>query len=196
MTLLKTRTEKIGFAHNIGPVHNIRSSDARRDTMKKTLSIFLAAALLISFSFSQAKADPGKNHVLETVIIGTGVALLGAALIHDSGNHNRDRHYAHNYYEKKTPPAHHRRLQRHDVEPRGRQYNGSPYPAQRRKAFTPHKTQGRWMMQKVWVSPKYETRWVPGHLNKHNRWIKGHRAQVMVERGYWEKKRVWSRMDR
>ncbi len=164
--------------------------------MKKTLSIFLAAALLISFSFSHAEAGPGKNHVLETVIIGTGVALLGAALIHDAGNHGRDKHYTHNYYEERTPPVHSRRLQKHNTHFQDQQYHGKSSPDGRKNIFNVQKARGRWIIKKIWVSPRYEKRWIPGHLNKHNRWIRGHHAQVMVNNGYWEKKRVWARVDR
>ena len=164
--------------------------------MKKTFNIFLAAVLLISFSFSQASASSGEKHILETVIIGTGVALLGTALIHHAGNHKKNKHYSHNYNNYKQPPAHYLPTRKYNLHRRGTKHHGQPHPYARQQAFQPHKIQGNWIIKKIWISPKYEKRWIPGHFNKRNRWIKGKNALVMVKNGYWEKKRVWLRSDR
>jgi len=152
--------------------------------MKKTLNIFLIAALLIPFAFSPASAGPRNNHLLETVIIGTGVAILGTALIHEVQHNNKKDDYAHNNYNSRKQPKH-----------SGWQKNQPIHP-QKHHAFNRHTPRGYWIIEKVWIAPIYENRWVPGHYRKHGRWMKGRHRQVIAQKGYWEKRRVWIRSDR
>jgi len=168
----------------------------RRHTMKKTLSIFLAAALLMSFSFSQASAGPRNNHTLETVVIGAGVALLGAALIHEAGHDNKRKVYTHNGYNSRGASPCLGKNQKHGVYSRDHHQRRHRHHAENWKAFNKTRSQGNWINEKIWVSPIYEKRWVPGHMNKRNRWIRGRHELVMVQQGHWEKRRVWSRSDR
>ena len=164
--------------------------------MKKTLSIFLAAALLIPLSFSQASAGPRDNHILETVVIGTGVALLGAALIHEAGQDNRRKVYNHNEYNSRGPSHRRDKHQKHEVYSRDGQQRRDRHPAKNWKAFNKNRSQGKWVNERIWISPRYEKRWVPGHFNKRNRWVRGRHEQVMIKNGHWEKRRLWYRSDR
>ncbi len=152
--------------------------------MKKTLNIFLIAALLIPFTFSPASAGPRNNHLLETVIIGTGVAILGTALIYEVHHNNRENDYAHNNYNSRKHPKHPGWQKPRPIHPR------------KDHALNSYKARGGWVIEKVWITPIYENIWVPGHHKKHGRWIKGRYRQVIVRKGYWEKRRVWVRSDR
>ena len=152
--------------------------------MKKTLNIFLIAALLIPFTFSPASAGPRNKHLLETVIICTGVAILGTALIHEVHHNNRKYDYAHNNYNSRKHPKHPGWQKPQPIHP------------QKNHALNRHKTRGHWVIEKVWVAPIYKNRWVPGHHKKHGRWIKGRSKQVIARKGYWEKRRVWIWSDR
>ncbi len=156
----------------------------RRQIMKKTLTIFLIAALLIPFTFSPASAGPRNKHLLETVIIGTGVAILGTALIHEIQHNNRKNYYAHNTYHSQKYPKHPGWQKPQPIHP------------PKYHVLNRHKGRGGWVIEKIWVAPIYENRWVPGHHRKHGRWVKGRYRHVIVQKGYWEKRRVWIRSAR
>ena len=153
----------------------------RRQIMKKTLNIFLIAALLIPFAFSPASAGPRNNHLLEAVIIGTGVAILSSALIHDVHYNNRKNYYtSYNYHSRK--------------------YRGwqklRPIYHQRYQDFNRYKGRGHWVIKKVWIAPIYKNRLRPGHHIKQGRRIKGRYERIIDRKGYWEKRRVWMHSDR
>ena len=50
---------------------------------------------------------------------------------------------------------------------------------------------GHWETRKIWVEPKYTSRWNPGHYNKHGRWVSGKYESFSDCRGHWESRRVW-----
>jgi len=169
----------------------------RRQIMKKTLNIFLIATLLIPFAFSPASAGPRNKHLLETVIIGTGVAILGTALIHEVQHNNRKNNYAHNNYNSRKHPKHSRHpgwQKPQPTHPWGYRHQDQRHP-EKQRAWNRHKSRRRWAIEKVWVAPIYENRWVPGHHRKHGRWIKGRYRQVIARKGYWEKRWVRIRRD-
>ena len=167
----------------------------RRHIMKKTLNIFLIAALLIPFTFSPASAGPRNNHLLETFIIGTGVAILGTALIHEVQHNNRRNDYAHNNYSSRKYPKYPGWQKTQPIQPRGYRHQEPRHP-EKRHAWNGHKSRGNWVIEKMWITPIYENRWVPGHHKKQGRWMKGRYRQVIAQKGYWEKRRVWIRSDR
>lgn len=163
--------------------------------MKKTLNIFLIAALLIPFTFSPASAGPRNNHLLETVIIGTGVAILGTALIHEVQHNNRKNAYAHNNYNSQKYPKHSGWQKTQPRNPKGYNIQDRRHNEKQRN-WNGHKSQGHWVTKRVWVAPQYENKWNPGHQGKHKKWGKGRQQQITVQKGYWEKRRVWLRSDR
>jgi len=144
--------------------------------MKKTLNIFLIAALLIPFTFSPASAGPRNNHLLEAVIIGTGVAILSSALIHEVRQNHRKEYYAY---------INHKRLKHPEWQ--------KPHPISPSKylAFNRYNPNGHWVIEKVWIAPIYENRWVPGYYKRQRRWIRGRYEQIIARKGYWAKRWVW-----
>ncbi len=141
--------------------------------MKKTLSIFLAAALLIPLSFSQASAGKGKNHLMEGILIGTGVAILGATIVHEIHHDSKKMEYPCDYPKP-----------------------DKSYPNKKWHGANLHHDPGHWILTKVWVPPQYGKRWNPGHYNKQGRWVPGRYEQVIVQKGHWEKRNIWVAMNR
>lgn len=41
-------------------------------------------------------------------------------------------------------------------------------------------------VERVWVEPRYERRWNPGHYNQRGHWVKGQYQMVIVSPGFWE----------
>ncbi|SMC54963.1 hypothetical protein SAMN02746065_10451 [Desulfocicer vacuolatum DSM 3385] len=153
--------------------------------MKKILNILLITAVLIPFLFSPAWAGSRNKHLLETVIIGTGVAILGTALIHEVHHNNKKHAYAHNSYNNQRKYSKHsRHRERH------------PSHCRKHRGWNKHKKRGHMVMEKVWVGPVYRNKWKPGHYNRRGRWVKGHYKQILIREGYWEKRQVWARSDR
>jgi len=107
--------------------------------MKKISALTLTLVILACFSTPSAFADPSRRHTLEGFILGTGVALMGTAIIHGMNN---DRQCAPNYSRstRHEKNRHHRQDARYDSGPRG-----------------------HWEIQKIWVSDKHKKRWNPGH---------------------------------
>ena len=130
--------------------------------MKKLMMITLVMMTGISMSIVPARAGSRHRHLMEGIIIGTGCAVLGAAILNEIKDDGRSCSKKYRHHEKR----HHR------------------YIAENRRA-------GSWRMQKVWVSPVFEKRWNPGHYNRRGRWVPGHRIKIKIRDGYWEKKRVW-----
>lgn len=40
---------------------------------------------------------------------------------------------------------------------------------------------------RVWIEPRYDDRWNPGHYNRRGRWVKGRHERVVVRQGFWKK---------
>jgi hypothetical protein len=143
--------------------------------MQKTISIVTATLTLILFStVSSAHAD---RKTMEGFIIGTGVAMLGAAIINGMNN-NADVAY--------TP--HHSK--QHDYN-----YNGQRYKSKNRSHRQHYKGRhrGHWEIEKIWIEPVYETKWNPGHYNRRGKWINGRHEKFLVAKGWWQESKVWVR---
>ncbi len=41
------------------------------------------------------------------------------------------------------------------------------------------------VVDRIWVRPVYEERWVPGYYCKYNGWIPGSYQRVLLREGYW-----------
>ena len=50
---------------------------------------------------------------------------------------------------------------------------------------------GHWETRRVWMEPVTETRWNPGHYDRHGRWVQGRYEQVIVSDGYWSTQQIW-----
>jgi len=135
--------------------------------MKKLISIAIASLLIIGASSSFAQAGAARRHTIEGFLLGTGVTLLGSAIV--NGLNRPD-------------PIRINNGHRHD------EYR---YPKHKKR----HR-RGRWEIQKIWVDPVYETRWNPGHYNKRGKWRFGRHQEFCVADGYWKKERVWVRRHR
>lgn len=134
--------------------------------MKKQIAILTASFIIIGLSTSFAQAGAARRHTIEGFLLGTGVTLLGTAIIHsmhDSGP-----------VVVKTAPRHHHKHR---------------YAKHHKKHHKGYR-KGHWKTRKVWVEPVYKTRRNPGHYNKRGRWIPQRRQKVLVAEGYWEKERV------
>ena len=143
--------------------------------MKKLIAITTTILLVICFSTVSAHAD---RKTMEGFILGTGAVLLGTALYkgfhHDSNvqyipqktvNHQY-RHNRHNSYDKY-------------------EYKRNPH-----KRHSLHNRKSHWKIKKIWKGPIYETRWNPGHFNHKGQWISGRKIDILVQEGYWKKKRI------
>lgn len=131
--------------------------------MKKYIAITTASFLILGTS--TAFAGAARRHTIEGFLLGTGVTLLGTAIVHSM---NRPEPQP-----VKVVTVHHRN-----------QYNTHRDRGPRK---------GHWEKRKVWIEPVYETRWNPGHYNKRGKWVAGRYQEFRVADGYWKKERVWVR---
>ena len=140
----------------------------RRKKMNRHISLTTIAILFLIFSTNPAHAGAARRHTIEGFILGTGVTLLGTAIIQnmnkpsvvykDHGSTNRHRPAR---YDKK----------RHDR----------------------YGKKGHWKTREMWVPGEYETRWNPGHYNRKGQWKGGRHEEFMTAQGYWTKQRIWVR---
>jgi hypothetical protein len=143
--------------------------------MKKIIAITTTILLVICFSTVSAHAD---RKTMEGFILGTGAVLLGTALY--KGFHNdsniqyppqRTGHYKYSYN-------------------RDNHNDRYDYKQNHRKKNNLHNRRSHWKIKKVWIDPIYETRWNPGHYNHKGQWISGRKIDILVQEGYWKKKRI------
>jgi len=139
--------------------------------MKKRITITATILMLICFTTVSAYAD---RKTMEGFMIGTGVAILGTAILHGinkdskpqySKNYNRydSRHYA---YQKSYNTRHHRKIR-------------------------PYRSSGHWEMERIWIEPSYEKKWNPAHYNKRGEWISGRYEKFLINDGYWQEDKIW-----
>lgn len=159
--------------------------------MKKIIAITTAVLMITGvLSVTSAHAD---RKTIEGFILGTGVAILGAAILNEmntDGAQVRD-NYAYQRHTPPvyTPPAHHRP---------DHQYRPGHYKPRHEKKYRHHKKyanhrRGHWEVEKIWMAPVYERKWNPGHYNRKGKWVSGRYEKFMVQEGYWSKKKVWVR---
>ncbi len=159
--------------------------------MKRIIAIITAAIMISGIvSVTSAHAD---RKTIEGFVLGTGVAILGAAIIQEI---NKDRvttskevSYRHVEPRRYDPPRR--------IEPR--RHNSPKHIEHKRyKKVHRHKKyarrdRGHWERERVWVGPLYERKWNPGHYNRKGEWISGRYERFMVQEGYWSQKKVWVR---
>lgn len=142
--------------------------------MKKIICITTAVLLLICMSATSSTAGAARRHTIEGVVIGTSLALIGAAIyndIHRDGAPDQRQHY----------PAVHEPPRHDDRYASREQYHN---------AHRYHRPRAHWEIQRVWIPPVYETRWNPGHYNRRGEWISGGYQDFLVKEGYYMEEKV------
>ena len=142
-----------------------------------TITIILMVTGVLTVSSAQAGSS--KRHTIEGIMIGTGVAILGAAIINEL---NDDNHYSrHHTYKRHYPPVYKKRVYREYRHANHRHHH---------KKYGRH-SRGHYEVDRIWVEPVYETKWNPGHYNRRGKWISGRYEKYMVKQGYWSEQKVW-----
>jgi len=143
--------------------------------MKNVITITTAVLLLTSFSIVSAYAGAARRHTIEGFMLGTGVAILGAAIINEINNdskpqyqrnHSRQGRYRHAGYRHSRNKRHHSK-------------------------YKHHRPRGYWEIERVWIEPVYIKKWNPGHYNRRGKWISGRHEKFPVQKGYFQEKKVW-----
>ncbi len=148
--------------------------------MKKIFTTITIVLVTICFSTVSAKAGAARRHTIEGFMLGTGAALLTAAIIkeihkkpagvsqYEAGTaYNTDESYRYagcNRYHRR----HHRKAERYE-------------------------SCGHWEIEKTWVEPVYEKKWNPGHYNRRGEWVSGRLEKFLIRDGYWKEEKVWVR---
>ena len=114
-------------------------------------------------------------------MLGTGVAILGSAIINGI---NRD-----------SNPQYTRNYSRHDeYRHPGRRYGyGYGYKNKHHEKYRHQNPRGYWEVERIWVDPVYEKKWNPGHYNRQGDWVDGRHEKFLVTSGYWQEEKVWVR---
>ena len=137
--------------------------------MKKIIATTTAVLLLICFSTASAYAGAARRHTIEGFMLGTGVAILGAAII--------------NEINKDSKPQYTQNHSRHGEYC----YAGNRYGYNNRH----HRARGHWEIERIWIDPVYEKKWNPGHYNRRGEWLSGRYEKFLVQDGYWQEEKVW-----
>jgi len=140
--------------------------------MNKFITVATSVLLLICFSTVPARAD---RKTMEGFMLGTGVAILGAAIIHGMNDNDRPQYSRHH-----SPPP----------EPFHHDYRGGHYNRDYRRHFD-HRPDGHWEIVRVWIEPVCERRWNPAHYNHRGEWVEGRYETFEISGGYYQDQRVW-----
>ena len=145
--------------------------------MKKLIAITTVVFLSVCLYTTSALAGAARRHTIEGIMIGTGVAILGSAIINGinrdsrpqySHGHSRHDNYRHSGYRYGHRNKHHKKY--------NRQHHG-----------------GYWEVERVWIEPVYEKKWNPGHYNRHGEWVDGRYEKFLISNGYWQEEKLWVR---
>ncbi|MBF0413879.1 MAG: hypothetical protein HQK70_14380 [Desulfamplus sp.] len=117
------------------------------------------------------------NGIVEGLIIGTGAALLGAAIINGLNSQPK-------YYNPSVVVS---------PERRDNYSNSDQYSNDSDEYYRDEEHKGYWSVERVWVPPLYRQQWYPGHYSRRGYWVTGGYARILVRDGYWENRRVWVR---
>ena len=139
--------------------------------MKKLITMTTTILFLICFSTVSARAD---RKTMEGFMLGTGVAILGAAIIHGMNDNDRPQYSRHH----SPPPEVY-------IEYRG------DYGDRHHRRHHYQRPDGRWEIERVWVEPVYERRWNPAHYDHRGEWVEGRYESFQIAGGYYQDERVW-----
>ncbi|CCK79233.1 hypothetical protein [Desulfobacula toluolica] len=155
--------------------------------MKKIIAITTAVVLFACLSTVSAHAGSARRHTIEGFMLGTGVAILSAAIINEI-NHDSKPYYT-NHYARSDRNHHtgyanqHRDTHQHRYAHKNR-HDGN---------FISTGPKGHWVIEKIWKQPVYKKKWNPGHYNRRGKWINGRYKKFLVKDGYWQKTKIWVR---
>jgi hypothetical protein len=145
--------------------------------MQKIISIITTVLILVCFSTVSAHAD---RKTMEGFMLGTGVAILGAAIVHGINRDSKPQYaQSHSNY---SPPRHNTYKY---AEYRPRHKN------KHHRKYRHHRSRGHWEIEKTWIEPVYQTKWNPGHYNRRGDWIDGRYEKFIVTQGSWQQDKVW-----
>ena len=139
--------------------------------MKKIIAITTVVLLSVCLSTTSALAGAARRHTIEGFMIGTGVAILGSAIINGI---NRD-----------SRPQYTQSYSRHD------EYRHSGYRNNYPRKYRHQNHGGYWEVQRIWIDPVYEKKWNPGHYNSHGEWVDGRHEKFLIANGYWQEEKLW-----
>ncbi|MFH2091121.1 MAG: hypothetical protein ABIJ31_02050 [Pseudomonadota bacterium] len=143
--------------------------------MKKTIATITAVFIAIVFSSVPAHAD---RKTMEGFLLGTGVAILGTAIIQGMNKDSNTPQHQSSY-------SHDRKNNHADFEYRGKRRTPARYYSRG--------PVGHWEIERIWIEPVYETKWNPGHYNQHGEWVNGRHEQFEIFKGYWQEEKRWVR---
>lgn len=147
--------------------------------MNKVITVVTSVLFLVCFSSVPAQAD---RKTMEGFMLGTGVAILGAAIINGMNDDDHPRYSRHHsphprayieYRHGDRDWGHHRGYRRH--------HNWNHH----------YRPDGRWEIVRIWVAPVYEKVWNPAHYDERGVWIEGRYEDIRVSEGYYQERRVW-----
>ncbi|NOX35882.1 MAG: hypothetical protein GXP56_19500 [Deltaproteobacteria bacterium] len=136
--------------------------------MKKIIAITTTVILFVCLSTVSASAGAARRHTIEGFMLGTGVAILGAAIINGINKNSNRENYR---YAEIQRDHYNRRHARHRY----------------------HRPSGYWEIERIWVEPVYETKWNPAHYDRRGDWVSGRNEKFLVKDGYWQEEKVWVR---
>ncbi|MFH2059015.1 MAG: hypothetical protein ABIJ59_08945 [Pseudomonadota bacterium] len=142
--------------------------------MKKTIATITAVFIAILFLSAPARAD---RKTMEGFLLGTGVAILGTAIIHGINKNDKPAYQSSYSGHQTNDHASYRHRDRHRLHKR--HYNRGP--------------RGYWSVERVWIEPVYEEKWNPGHYNRHGEWVDSRYDRFIVSNGYWREEKRWIR---
>ena len=163
--------------------------DKRGATLTFKTKAVTAAVIILTFFCTQlsAEASPRQHH-RDALILGTGVAILGAAVIGLIAGNDDDRH--HPAYTEPSPKKRHTHktsTQPPSYRPTGPDYKHRHTPVDTVPNSRAYRKNHPETVQTVWVAPVYRKVWVPGYYNRRNHWVKGYHDTVVVKEGYWKR---------
>jgi len=141
--------------------------------MKKIIAITTSVLVLTFFSTVSAHAD---RKTVEGFMLGTGIAILGAAIY--NGIHND------------SPPPQY--IRNHPL-PDAYRYAGYRYDHwnKNNRKYSHLGPGGHWKIQRIWIDPVYEKKWNPGHYNPIGYWVSGRYEIFQIQNGFWQEKKIW-----
>jgi hypothetical protein len=128
--------------------------------MKKIIIFSMAVIFFLSLLAPSAYAGSKQRYRWQGVAIGAAAAILGHAIV-SSNRHD-------------SPPE---RVVVIDRDPQSRRYSNGHH-------------REKWEIREIWVEPRCERVWNPGHYNEYNQWVSGQYIIIEMEPGYWVKERV------
>lgn len=140
--------------------------------MQKIISILTTILILTVVFTTSAHAD---RKTMEGFILGTGVAILGAAIIHEINSNSEPRYVSnHSWYDNRSRAGH--------------RYG---HKKRHHKKYNNNRPRGHWKIEKRWIEPVYKTKWNPGHYNRRGSWIDGRYEKFIIAKGCWQENKIW-----